>query len=57
MAGVLGVICPTSKGKICPSGCFAAPTAQQDDPARCNGQYGLVRHERVRREALVNETD
>jgi hypothetical protein len=28
MAGVLKVICPTAKAKICPSGCFAAATAQ-----------------------------
>ena len=28
MAGVLKVICPTAKAKFCPSGCFAAATAQ-----------------------------
>jgi hypothetical protein len=27
MAGVLKVICPTAKAKICPSGYFAAATA------------------------------
>jgi hypothetical protein len=30
MAGVLEMICLTAKAKICPSGCFAAATAQQD---------------------------
>jgi hypothetical protein len=30
MTGVLKVICPTAKAKICPSGYFAAATAQQD---------------------------
>jgi hypothetical protein len=27
MAGVLKVICPTAKAKICPAGCFAAAMA------------------------------
>lgn len=41
MAGVLEMICPTAKGKICPSGYFAAGRSQQQGHGAKRLQDGL----------------